>query len=89
MAPKHKSTPIQNPFRSGASSSFNLPFTHVQFCDEKAHQDFSENFSKHGIHLEHHVILSDFFETPLPDVIHTRGWESLCEISLRCSIVFI
>ena len=35
------------------------------------------------------MILSDFSDTPLPDVIHTRGWESLCEIPLRCPIVFI
>ena len=35
------------------------------------------------------MILSNFADTPLPDVIHTRGWESLCEIPLRCPIVFI
>ena len=33
--------------------------------------------------------LSDFFDTPFPDVIHTRGWESLCKIPLRCPTVFI
>ena len=39
MAPKRKSTPTRNPFRSGSFSSFDppiLPF-HVQFHDEKAH----------------------------------------------------
>ena len=76
-------------FHSGSSSSFDLPPLHVRFCDEKAHQDFSENFSKRGVHLERHVILLDFAGTPLPDVIHTQGWESLCEIPLRCPIVFI
>ena len=35
------------------------------------------------------MILSDFFNTPLPNVIHTRGWKSLCEIPLRCPIMFI
>ena len=89
MAPKRKSTPIQNPFRSRSSSSSNLPFTHIQFCDEKAYQDFSENFSKRDVHLEHHVILSDFSSTSFPDVIHTQGWESLCEIPLRCTTMFI
>ena len=34
------------------------------------------------------MILSDFFDTPLSDVIHIRGWESLCEIPLRCPTVF-
>ena len=45
MAPKRKSTPSQNPLRSGASSSFDTTPSHVQFCDDKAHKDFSENFS--------------------------------------------
>ena len=48
MAPKRKSTPSRNPFRSGASS-FSLPVdstpSHVQFRDEKACTDFLENFS--------------------------------------------
>ena len=91
MAPKCKSNPTQNPFRSRFSSSSDLliPSLHIRFRGEKAHQDFSENFSKRGVHPERHVILSDFAGTPLPDVIHTRGWESLCEIPLRCPIVFI
>ena len=76
MAPKCKSTSSRNPLRSGTSSSDPTPI-HVQFRDEKAHKDFSENFSKHGVHSEHHVILSDFSNTTLPIVIHSRGWESL------------
>ena len=73
IAPRRKSTPIRNPFLSGSSSSFDppIPPLHVRFRDEKAHQDFSENFSKHGIHPERHVILSDFSDTPLLDVNHT------------------
>ena len=91
MAPKRKSNSTRNPFCSKSSSASDLPVPplHVWFHDEKIHQDFSKNFSKHGSHLEHHVILSDFSDTPLPDVIHTRGWESLYEIPLRCPIVFI
>ena len=91
MAPKRKSNPTRNPFHSGSSSSSDLPVLplHVRFHDEKAHQDFSKNFSKHGVHPKCHVILSNFADTPLPDVIHIRGWESLCEILLRCPILFI
>ena len=33
--------------------------------------------------------MSDFSDTPLPMVIRTRGWESFCELPLRCLIVFI
>ena len=64
MTPKRKSTLARNPLRSGASSSF----------------AFSENFSRRGIHSERQVILTDFADTDLPSVIHTRGWKSLCEI---------
>ena len=71
------------------SSNPPIPPLHVQFCDEKAYQDFLENFSKRGVHSKCHVILLDFSDTPLPDVIHTWGWESLCEIPLRCPTVFI
>ena len=82
MAPKRKSTLTRNPFCSGLSSSSNppVPPLYIRFRDEKAHQDFSENFPKCGVHPEHHVILSDFSDTPLSDVINTRGWKSLCEI---------
>ena len=45
MAPKRKSAPSQNPLRFEASSSNPTPLS-VQFCDEKTHQDFSENFSR-------------------------------------------
>ena len=43
MAPKCKSTLSWNPLHFGASSSNSTPY-HVQFHDEKAHIDFSENF---------------------------------------------
>ena len=45
MAPKCKSTPSQNPLRSGASSSFDPTPSHLRFHDEDARKDSSENFS--------------------------------------------
>ena len=89
MALKHKSTPAWNPLGFGSSSSSDTPHLQVWFHDVKAHQDFLENFQRWGVHLEHHVILSDFSNTPLPCVIRTWGWESLCEIPLRYLIMFI
>ena len=92
MAPKRKSTPSRNPFRSGASS-FSLPVdstpSHVRFRDEKSRQDFSENFSWRDIHLEHQVVLSDFFNIDLPTVIYSRGWKSLYGIPITCPSVII
>ena len=70
MAPKRKSTPTRNPFGFGSSSSY-TPSLHVQFHDEKAQQDFLKNFKKRGIHLERHIILLNFSNTPLPSVIRT------------------
>ena len=89
MAPKRKSTPSQNPLRSRASSSSDSTPLHVQFHDEKARQNFSENFSKCGIHSERQVILFDFSNTDLPTVINNRGWESLCDIPVNCPSVII
>ena len=88
MALKRKSTLAQNPLGFG-SSSFDTPPLHVQLYNGKAQHDFLENFQRRGVHSKCHVILLDFFDTPLLGVIWTRGWESLCEIPLRCLIVFI
>ena len=89
MAPKKsKSTPSRNPFRSGASTSDSTP-SHIRFRDEKARIDFSENFSWCGIHSDHQVVLLDFFNTDLPTVIHSRGWESLCGIPVTCPSMII
>ena len=88
MAPKCKSTPSQNPLCSGASSSFD-PTPSVQFHDDEAQKDFLENFCRRGIHLECHVILLDFSDINLPTVIHSRGWESLCDIPVTCPSVII
>ena len=80
MAPKHKSALSRNPLSSEASSSSNPTPSYVRFHDDKAHQDFSENFSRRSIHSEHQVILSDFSDTNLPTIIHSRDQESLCDI---------
>ena len=88
MTPKSKSTPSRNPLHSRASFSDPTPF-YVRFRDEKAHQDFSENFSKHGIHSKRRMILSYFSNTTLPIFIHNRGWESLCEIPVSCPTMII
>ena len=88
MAPKRKSILSWNPLCSGASSSDPTSLS-VRFCDEKACQDFSENFSWHGIHSERRVILSNIFDTALPTIIHSRGWESLCEIPVSYPTIII
>ena len=67
MAPKHKSTPSQNPLRSKTSSSSSDPTpSHIRLHDEDTRKDFSENFSRRGVHSECRVILVDFTDTDLP-----------------------
>ena len=85
MAPK-KFVPSKNPICRGSYSS---PSDTVPFCDEKAQDDFFENFSNRTIHSERQVILSDFLDTPLPGAFSSRGWASLCEKPSRCPNVFI
>ena len=89
MAPKRKSTPSQNPLRSGAPSSSDPTPSHLRFHDEDARKDSSENFSWRGVHSKRRVILANFADTDLPTVIHSRGWESLCDISVTCLFVVI
>ena len=89
MAPKRKSTPARNPLHSGASSSSDPSPSNVWFRDDDSFKAFSENFSRQGIHSEHQVILSDFADTDLPSVIHSRGWESLCDVSVTCPLVLM
>ena len=89
MAPKRKSTLTRNPLRSDASSSSNPSPSNVQFRDDDAFKAFSENFSRRGIHSECQVVLSDFANTNLPSVIHNRGWESLCDVSVTYPLVLI
>ena len=89
MAPKCKSTPAWNPLHSAASSSSNPSPSNVWFHDDDAFKAFSENFSRRGSHSECQVVLSDFADTDLPFVIHSRGWESLCDVSVTCPLVLI
>ena len=89
MVPKRKSTLSQNPLRSGASSSSDLTPSSILFRDEDTRKDFSENFSRRGVHSECWVILADFADTDLPTIIHSRGWESLCDVPVTCPSVLI
>ena len=89
MALKHKSTPARNPFHFGASSSFDPSPFNIRFHDDDAFKAFLENFSRRGIHSERQVILSNFADTDLPSVIHSRGWESLCDVSVTCPLMLM
>ena len=89
MAPKRKSTLARNPLHSGASSSSDPTLSHIWFCDNDAIKAFSENISRRGIHLERQVILTDFADTDLPSIIHSRRWESLCEVPVTCPLMLI
>ena len=89
MAPKRKSTPTLNPLHSGASSSFDSAPLSLWFRDDDACKAFLENFSRRGIHSECQVVLSDFADTDLPSVIHSRGWESLRDVPVTCPLVLI
>ena len=73
MAPNRKSTPTQNSLRSGASSSSDPSPSISWFRDDDAFKAFSEKFSRRVIHSKRQVILSDFTDTDLPSVIHSRG----------------
>ena len=89
MALKRKSTSAQNSLRFGASSSTDPSPSTVRFCDDDAFKAFLENFSRRGIHSKRQVVLSDFADTDLPFGIHSRRWESLCDIPVTCPIVLI
>ena len=89
MALKRKSTPARNPLHSGASSSSDFAPLSLRFCDVDSYKAFSKNFSKRSVHSERQVILVDFTDTNLPIVIHSREWESLCDISVTCPLVLI
>ena len=89
MEPKRKSTLARNPLHSGASSSSDSAYLSLRFRDNDAHKAFSKNFSRRGVHLERQVILADFAVTDLPTVIHSREWESLCDVLVTCPLVLI
>ena len=89
MAPKRKSTPARNPLRFGASSSTDPSPSTVRFHDNDAFKAFSENFSRRGIHSERQVVVLNFADTDLPSVIHSRGWESLCDVPITYPLVLV
>ena len=89
MAPKRKSTPARNPLHSDAFSSSDPSPSNVRVHDDDAFKAFSENFFRRGIHSECQVVLSDFADIDFPSVIHSRGWESLCDVPVTCPLVFI
>ena len=89
MAPKCKSTLARNPLHSGASSFTDPSPSNFRFRDDDAFKAFSENFSKRGIHSERQVVLLDFADIDLPSVIHSKGWESLCDVPVTCPLVLI
>ena len=89
MAPKRKSTPSQNLLCSEASTSFDPTPSHIRFCDEDARKAFSEKFSQRVVHSEHRVILAAFADIDLPNIIHSWGWESLCDVPITCPSMLI
>ena len=89
MALKCKSTPARNPLRSRASSSSDSAFISFRFHDDDAYKAFSKNFSRRGIHSKCQVILADFADTNLLSIIHSWGWESLCDDPVTCPLVLI
>ena len=89
MSPKRKSSSARNPLHSGVSSSSDSALLSLRLCDDDAHKAFSENFSRCGIHSECQVILEDFADTDLPTIIHSRGWESLCDVLVACPLMLI
>ena len=89
MTPKRKSTPARHSLHSSASSSIDPSPSNVRFRDDDAFKAFSENFSRRGIHSECQVVLLDFADTNLPSVIHSREWESLCDVPVTCPLMLI
>ena len=89
MALKRKSASSRNPLHSGASSSSDPTPSSIKFHDKDAQKHLSKKFSRRGVHSECQVILADFIDTDLPDVIHSRGWEKLCDVSVTCPSMLI
>ena len=69
-------------------SSDSAPLS-LWFHDDDAHKAFSENFSRRGVHSKRQVILVDFADTNLPTVIHSREWESLCDVLVTCPLMLM
>ena len=73
----------------GPPLSSNPTPSSIQLRDGDAQKDFSKNVSRWGVHSECRVIMANFANTDLPDVIHSRGWESLCDVLVTCPSVLI
>ena len=69
-------------------SSDSAPLS-LWFHDDDAHKAFLENFSRRGVHSKRQVILVDFADTNLPTVIHSREWESLCDVLITCPLMLM
>ena len=89
LASKRKSTLARNLLHSGAYSSSDYALFSLRFRDDDAHKAFSENFSRRGVYSERQVILADFADIDLPSVIHSREWESLCDVPVTRPLVLI
>ena len=89
MAPKRKSTSAWNLLHSDASLFSDSAPLSLQFRDDDAHKAFLENFARQDVHSERQVILTDFADTNLPTVIHSREWKSLCDVSVTCPLLLI
>ena len=61
----------------------------LRFHDDDAHNAFSKNFSRRGVHSKRQVILVDFADINLPTVIHSQEWESLCDVSVTCPLMLM
>ena len=73
MATKRKFTPSQNPVRFRALSSSDPTPSYIQFHDKDAERTSRRTFLDE-------VFIWNFADTDLPNFIHSRGWESLCDI---------
>ena len=89
MAPNRKFILAWNPLHSSSSSSSDSASLFLRFRDDDAHNAFSENFFRRGIHSELQVILAGFTDTDLPTVIHSQGWELLCDVPVTCPLMLI
>ena len=89
MAPKRKSTLFRNPLRSGASSSSNPTPSHFGSVMRMPEMTSWRTFLDEVFIRNAESFLADFADTDLPNVIHSRGWESLCDVPVTCTSMLI
>ena len=68
-----KFVPSKNLICHGSFSSSSTPSNSIRFRDEKARDDFFENFFDRTIHSKCQVILSEFPNTSLPGAFSSQG----------------